>query len=151
MVVVFPPDLQVLQTFIFITWKEHFSCSVGFSWMWRRFLAGEVPASWAEPAHFVVAVFHLGCHSSSFFSHLPKSDRSGLLFVLSLSRKVHGRMYTDISRAFSSGENCDRGILAKDHVGRYGRGRFCQHQQCRRPFRCCKFGMRIRSSSGNAV
>ena len=89
--VVFPPDVEALQSFTFITWKEYFSCSVGFTWMWRRFRAGEVPASWAEPAHFVVTVFHLGCHFSPFCSHLPSRDRSGLLFVLSLSRKAHGR------------------------------------------------------------
>ena len=129
----------------------YFSCFVGFILMWRRFLAGEVLASWAEPAHLVFTVFHLGCHSSPFCSHLPSRDRSGLWFVHSLSRKVHGRMYTDSSRAFSSGENCNLGTLAKDHVGRYGRGRFCQHQQCRRPFKSRKFGMRIRSSPGNAV
>ena len=145
MTVDFLPDVEALQSFIFITWKEYLSCSVSFNWMWRRFRAGEVPPSWAEPAHFE------GCHSSPFFSHLPSRDRSGLLFVLSLSRKVHGRMYTDISRAFYSGENCTLGTLAKDHVGRCGRGRFCQHQQCRRPFKSRKSGMRIRSSPGNAV
>ena len=93
------------------------------------------------------------CHdnSSFFFSHLPRSDRSGLLLVHSLSRKVHGRMYRESRRAFSSGENCNLGILAKDQVGRYGRGRVCQHQQCRRPFKFRKSGRRIRSSVCNAV
>ena len=98
--------------------KQYFSCSVGFAWMLRRLRAGDVPASWAGPAVAVGRIFHIGCHYSPLFSHLPRSDRSGLSFVLSLARRVHGRMCTDIKRAFSSGENCTRGILAKDHVGR---------------------------------
>ena len=110
------------EAFTFLIWKEYFSCFVGFILMWRRFLAGEVLASWAEPAHLVFTVFHLGCHSSPFCSHLPSRDRSGLWFVHSLSRKVHGRMYTDSSRAFSSGENCNLGTLAIDDADRKFRG-----------------------------
>ncbi len=56
-------------------------------------------------------------------------DRNGLLRELSEGCSVHGRMYTHSSLAFSSGENCGRGTLAKDQVGKCGRGRASQHQR----------------------
>ena len=50
--------------------------------------------------------------------HLPSTANSGLCLELSSGSSVHGRMYTDKSRAFSSGEKSARGTLAKDQTGR---------------------------------
>ena len=43
---------------------------------------------------------------------MPKRDSSGVCSVASAGFNVHGRMYTQRTRAFSSGDKVARGTLA---------------------------------------